>query len=313
MVKEAIKTVNLSKKYGKTLVVDDLNLSIDSGEIVGFLGLNGAGKTTTMRMLLGLIKPTSGECYIQGNKVDQNNLEVLNEIGYIIETPYSYSDLTVQENLEIVSTLRGIRNTDVVDWVTEKLKLKQYKDKQVKHLSLGNIARLGIAKAIIHKPKILILDEPTNGLDPFGVIEVRELLKELANNLGTTVLISSHKLEEISKIATRIVIIHEGRLIREVESKDLDKYLEKKLWVSGSNNKAIKAVLSNNGYQVNFKSDLENNSSYLELIDTKSVESSEEIATLLVNAGYPPKILTVEKEDLENYFLRILNDYNRGE
>ena len=313
MVKEAIKTINLSKKYGKNLVVDDLNISIDSGEIVGFLGLNGAGKTTTMRMLLGLIKPTSGECYIQGNKVDRYNLEVLNEIGYIIETPYSYPDLTVKENLEIVSTLRGIRNKDVVDWVTEKLKLNQYKDKKVKHLSLGNVARLGIAKAIIHKPKILILDEPTNGLDPLGVIEVRALLKELANNLGTTVLISSHKLEEISKIATRIVIIHEGRLIREVESKELDLYLEKKLWVSGSDNKAIKAELSNNGYQVNFKSDLENNSCYLELIDTKSVESSEEIATLLVNAGYPPKILTVEKEDLENYFLRILNDYNRGE
>ena len=313
MVKEAIKTINLSKKYGKNLVVDDLNISIDSGEIVGFLGLNGAGKTTTMRMLLGLIKPTSGECYIQGNKVDRYNLEVLNEIGYIIETPYSYPDLTVKENLEIVSTLRGIRNKDVVDWVTEKLKLNQYKDKKVKHLSLGNVARLGIAKAIIHKPKILILDEPTNGLDPFGVIEVRALLKELANNLGTTVLISSHKLEEISKISTRIVIIHEGRLIREVESKELDLYLEKKLWVSGSDNKAIKAVLSNSGYQVNFKSDLENNSCYLELIDTKSVESSEEIATLLVNAGYPPKILTVEKEDLENYFLRILNDYNRGE
>ena len=312
MVKEAIKTVNLSKKYGKTLVVDDLNLSISSGEIVGFLGLNGAGKTTTMRMLLGLIKPTSGECYIQGNKVDQYNLEVLNEIGYIIETPYSYPELTVQENLEIVSTLRGLRNKDIIDWVTEKLKLDQYKDKQVKHLSLGNVARLGIAKAIIHKPKILILDEPTNGLDPFGVIEVRELLKELANNLGTTVLISSHKLEEISKVATRIVIIHEGRLIREVESKELDLYLEKRLLVSGRNNKAMKEVLSAKGYQVNFKSDLENNSCYLELIDTKSVESSEEIATLLVNAGYPPKMLTVEKEDLENYFLRVLNDCNRG-
>ena len=313
MVKEAIKTVNLSKKYGKNLVVNDLNLSIESGEIVGFLGLNGAGKTTTMRMLLGLIKPTSGECYIQGNKVDQYNLEVLNEIGYIIETPYSYPELTVQENLEIVSTLRGLRNKDIVDWVTEKLKLDQYKDKQVKHLSLGNIARLGIAKAIIHKPKILILDEPTNGLDPFGVIEVRELLKELANNLGTTVLISSHKLEEISKVATRIVIIHEGRLIREVESKELDLYLEKRLLVSGRNNKVMKEVLSAKGYQVNFKSDSENNSRYLELIDTKSVESSEEIATLLVNAGYPPKMLTVEKEDLENYFLRILNDCNRGE
>ena len=311
-MKETIKTVNLSKKYGKTLVVDDLNLSISSGEIVGFLGLNGAGKTTTMRMLLGLIKPTSGECYIQGNKIDQYNLEVRNEIGYIIETPYSYPDLTVQENLEIVSMLRGIRNKDAIDWVTEKLKLDQYKDKQVKHLSLGNVARLGIAKAIIHKPKILILDEPTNGLDPFGVIEVRELLKELANNLGTTVLISSHKLEEISKVATRIVIIHDGRLIREVESKELELYLEKRLLVSGRNNKAMKEVLSAKGYQVNFKSDLENNSCCLELIDTKSVESSEEIATLLVNAGYPPKMLTVEKEDLENYFLRILNDCNRG-
>ena len=312
MVKEAVKTVNLSKKYGKNLVVNDLNLSIESGEIVGFLGLNGAGKTTTMRMLLGLIKPTSGECYIQGNKIDQYNLEVRNEIGYIIETPYSYPDLTVQENLEIVSTLRGLRNKDVIDWVTEKLKLDQYKDKQVKHLSLGNIARLGIAKAIIHKPKILILDEPTNGLDPFGVIEVRELLKELANNLGTTVLISSHKLEEISKVATRIVIIHDGRLIREVESKELDLYLEKRLLVSGRNNKAMKEVLSAKGYKVNFKSGLENSSCYLELIDTKSVESSEEIATLLVNAGYPPKMMTVEKEDLENYFLRILNDCNRG-
>jgi len=264
-----------------------------------------------MRMMLGLIKSTSGECYIQGKKLDLSNLELRNEIGYIIETPYSYPDLTVRENLEIVSKLRGV-NKDNIDWVIEKLKLKQYEHKQEKHLSLGNVARLGIAKAIIHKPKILILDEPTNGLDPFGVIEARELLKELANNLGTTVLISSHNLEEISKIATRIVIIHEGRLIREVESKELEQYLEKKLLVSGSNNKAMKEVLSNHGYQVNIQSDTENSIHFLELIDKKSVEYPEEIATLLVNAGYPPKSLAVEKEDLEHYFLRILNDYHGG-
>lgn len=312
MVIEAIKTINLFKKYGTITVVDNLNLSIKSGEIVGFLGLNGAGKTTTMRMMLGLIKPTSGDCYIQGKKLGLNHLDVKNEIGYIIETPYSYPDLTVMENLEIVSKLRGVRDANRIDWVIEKLKLNQYRYKQVKHLSLGNVARLGIAKAIIHQPKILILDEPTNGLDPFGVIEVRELLKELANNLGTTVLISSHKLEDIAKIATRIVIIHEGRLIREVESKELAKSLEKKLLVSGSNNKAMKEVLSHNGYQVNFKSDLENNIDFLELIDTASVESPEKIATLLVNAGYPPKMLMVEKEDLEHYFLKLLNDYNEG-
>ena len=308
-MEEAIKTVNLYKKYGTINVVDNLNLSIKYGEIVGFLGLNGAGKTTTMRMMLGLIKPTSGECYIQGEKLDLHNLEVWNKIGYIIETPYSYSDLTVRENLEIVSTLRGVTNKNNIDWVIEKLKLNQYEHKQVKHLSLGNTTRLGIAKAVIHKPKILILDEPTNGLDPLGVIEVRELFKELTNDLGITILISSHKLEEISKIATRIVIIHEGKLIKEVESKELDKYLEKKLLVSGSNNRAMKEILSNNGYQVNFKLDLEKNISFLELIDKKSVESPEEIATLLVNEGYPPKFLVVEKEDLEDYFFRILSNY----
>ena len=308
-MEEAIKTVNLYKKYGTINVVDNLNLSIKYGEIVGFLGLNGAGKTTTMRMMLGLIKPTSGECYIQGEKLDVHNLEVWNKIGYIIETPYSYSDLTVRENLEIVSTLRGVTNKNNIDWVIEKLKLNQYEHKQVKHLSLGNTTRLGIAKAVIHKPNILILDEPTNGLDPLGVIEVRELLKELTNDLGITILISSHKLEEISKIATRIVIIHEGKLIKEVESKELDKYLEKKLLVSGSNNRAMKEILSNNGYQVNFKLDLEKNIPFLELIDKKSVESPEEIATLLVNEGYPPKFLVVEKEDLEDYFFRILSNY----
>ena len=308
-MEEAIKTVNLYKKYGTINVVDNLNLSIKYGEIVGFLGLNGAGKTTTMRMMLGLIKPTSGECYIQGKKLDLHNLEVWNKIGYIIETPYSYSDLTVRENLEIVSTLRGVTNKNNIDWVIKKLKLNQYEHKQVKHLSLGNTTRLGIAKAVIHKPKILILDEPTNGLDPLGVIEVRELLKELTNDLGITILISSHKLEEISKIATRIVIIHEGKLIKEVESKELDKYLEKKLLVSGSNNRAMKEILSNNGYQVNFKLDLEKNIPFLELIDKKSVESPEEIATLLVNEGYPPKFLVVEKEDLEDYFFRILSNY----
>lgn len=308
-MEEAIKTVNLYKKYGTINVVDNLNLSIKYGEIVGFLGLNGAGKTTTMRMMLGLIKPTSGECYIQGKKLDLHNLEVWNKIGYIIETPYSYSDLTVRENLEIVSTLRGVTNKNNIDWVIEKLKLNQYEHKQVKHLSLGNTTRLGIAKAVIHKPKILILDEPTNGLDPLGVIEVRELLKELTNDLGITILISSHKLEEISKIATRIVIIHEGKLIKEVESKELDKYLEKKLLVSGSNNRAMKEILSNNGYQVNFKLDLEKNIPFLELIDKKSVESPEEIATLLVNEGYPPKFLVVEKEGLEDYFFRILSNY----
>ena len=222
MVKEAIRTVNLSKRYGTKNVVNNLNLSIKPGEIVGFLGLNGAGKTTTMRMMLGLIKSTSGECYIQGKKLDLNNLELRNEIGYIIETPYSYPDLTVRENLEIVSKLRG-GNKDNIDWVIEKLKLKQYEHKEVKHLSLGNVARLGIAKAIIHKPKILILDEPTNGLDPIGIAEVRNFIKDLSVKKGKTILISSHILSEITLLADTVGIIDKGILLEESSMEELNK------------------------------------------------------------------------------------------
>ena len=174
---EIIKTENLTKVYGKLPAVDSVSLSVKQGEIFGFLGLNGAGKTTTIRMLLGMIKPSSGACYLKGKKVNPGNLEIWKDVGYIVETPHSYPELTVKDNLEIFRLLRGIEDKNTVDWIIENLRLGRYASKKVKHLSLGNAQRLGIAKALIHKPEILILDEPTNGLDPAGVVEVRELLK----------------------------------------------------------------------------------------------------------------------------------------
>lgn len=306
---EIINTTNLTKTYGKTHAVDNLNLSVKQGEIFGFLGLNGAGKTTTIRMLLGMIKPTSGQCYLQGQKVSADNINTWRDVGYIVETPYSYPELTVRENLEIVRKLRGIEDKSSVDWIIKKVKLENYASKKFKHLSLGNAQRLGIAKAIIHKPKILMLDEPTNGLDPAGIVEVRQLLMDLAKNSGVTVLVSSHKLDEISKIATNIAIIHDGKLIKEINEEELENQVRKSLIIDGKEITTMKSVLSKAGYKVHIQDrSLTNESFTIRIQDEDAVNNPDKIATLLVNAGYPPTLLKVEKEDLEMYFLRTIKE-----
>lgn len=306
---EVIRTINLTKIYGKVYAVDDLNLSIKQGEIYGFLGLNGAGKTTTIKMLLGMITPTSGQCYLQGKRIGRGSVGIWNDVGYIVETPYSYPELTIEENLEIVRRLRGVEDRCCVDWIIEKLKLGDYRSKRVKHLSLGNAQRLGIAKAIIHRPKILLLDEPTNGLDPAGIVEVRRLLVDLAQNEGTTVLISSHKLDEISKVATNIGIIHGGRLIKEIDGRQLQNQLKKVLILDGRDKEGMRLVLSQAGYDVSIKDkSLREESPPLEIYDKDAIDAPEKIAEFLVNAGYPPTLLKVEKEDLEMYFLRMIGE-----
>jgi ABC-2 type transport system ATP-binding protein len=216
-----ITTDQLSKRYGKLHAVDGVSLNVWKGEIYGFLGLNGAGKTTAIRMLLGMIRPTAGAAYICGKKAHAGNYRLWEQVGYMVETPYSYPDITVAENLEITRRLRGLDDANAVKSVMEKLQLTRYKDRKTKTLSLGNAQRLGLAKALIHNPAILILDEPSNGLDPAGIVEIRQLLLDMAGNNGVTIFISSHILGEISRLAARIGIIHEGRLIEEVETSEL--------------------------------------------------------------------------------------------
>jgi ABC-2 type transport system ATP-binding protein len=310
---EIISTTNLTKTYGQIQAVDKLNLSVKEGEIFGFLGLNGAGKTTTIRMLLGMITPTSGKCYLQGQKVSAGNINTWRDVGYIVETPYSYPELTVRENLEIIRRLRGIQDKNSVNWIIKKLKLDEYASKKTKHLSLGNAQRLGIAKAIIHKPKILILDEPTNGLDPAGIVEVRQLLMDLVKNLGVTILMSSHKLDEVSRVATNIGIIHDGKLIKEIDGEQLENQLKKSLILDGKDKSAMKSILSKAGYRVNDQDkSLTRESSLFHIRNEDAVNNPDKIATLLVNAGYPPTLLKVEKENLETYFLRSING-NKGD
>lgn len=300
---EIIRTDNISKYFGEVKAADNISLSVRKGEIYGFLGLNGAGKTTTIRMLLGMIRPTSGESYLNGEKVDVDSHNLWNSVGYLVEIPYSYPELTVRENLEIVRRLRLLPDSNSVDKVIKKLKLEAYQDRKAKNLSLGNAQRLGLAKAIIHNPEILILDEPANGLDPAGIVEIRELLHDLAFNMGVTVFISSHILGEISRIATRVGIIHEGRLIQELDIEKLDQLRKRSLLINLDDKKGALSVLTKDGYSPTIT---END--FIELSNEEAILHPENVNSLLVHSGHPPTLLKVTEEDLESYFLRIIGE-----
>ncbi len=297
-----IQTENLKKYYGMVKAVDGINISVGKGEIYGFLGLNGAGKTTTIQMLLALVRPTAGMCKLNGVKVSAGNNALWNRLGYIVEIPYSYPDLTVRENLEIVFRLRLMDDAGAVMSIMEKLNIEKYRDQKVKNLSLGNNQRLGLAKAMIHNPEILILDEPANGLDPAGIVEVRELLRDLAINHGVTILISSHILGEISKFATRIGIIHEGKLIHESETRELVGYLKRRLLIKVHDPESAIPMLEQEGYRC----EREQNGT-LEVQGKDSLTNPEKVNEFLVHAGFTPSAIKVEEEDLESYFLRIIS------
>jgi ABC-2 type transport system ATP-binding protein len=298
---EIILTENLTKHFGKVHAVSDLSLKIMEGEIYGFLGLNGAGKTTTIRMLLGMIRPTSGYCRILGRKVRSGNNEMWKNIGYMVEVPYSYPDLTVRENLEIISRLRFLTDSNAVNKIISKLQLTEYADRKAKNLSQGNAQRLGLAKALIHNPKILFLDEPSNGLDPAGIVEIRELLLEMVKTDGVTVFISSHILGEISKMASRIGIIHNGKLIQESDTEELDSMRHKKLVLNATDFAGAVNIMGKNGYTLTTTDE-----GIIETTDERAVGHPDVIASLLVNNSVPPTLLKVEEEDLESYFLRVV-------
>ncbi len=297
---EIIVTEKLTKHYKDVTAISDISLNVRKGEIYGFLGLNGAGKTTTIRILLGMIRPDSGNAYINGQRVEKDNIGMWTQTGYLVEVPYSYPNLTVRENLEIIRQMRSLHKNSI-DNIIEKLKLQPYANRIAKNLSLGNAQRLGLAKALIHKPDILILDEPTNGLDPAGIFEIRELLMDMAANHGVTVFISSHILGEIARLATRIGIIHEGKLIQEVDTQKLEQLCQKKLQVNTINPKIARSLLAQNGFLFTPSED-----GVLESLNPELVSHPEKVASLLVNGGCPPTMLAVKEEDLESYFLRII-------
>lgn len=208
-----IQTHDLCKQYGSALRVSHLNLNVPEGSIYGFLGPNGAGKSTTLKMILGLVRPTAGSIRILGKDMDNSNrLSVLRQVGSLIESPSYYGHLTGEENLRIVQTLRGIPEKNIRE-VLQIVRLDGQREKKVAHYSLGMKQRLGLAAALLGYPKLLILDEPTNGLDPAGIQEMRELICDLPGRFGMTVVVSSHLLSEIDQMANHVAIIREGELV----------------------------------------------------------------------------------------------------
>jgi len=298
----AIETNKLTKDFGDVRAVDGIDLRVGAGEIYGFLGLNGAGKTTTIRALLGMIRPSAGNVKVLGQAVGPNGRGPWAQVGHLVESPSAYPELSVRENLEIARRLYGITNPQATSHIIEQLALAPYADRKAGTLSMGNLQRLGLARALLHEPELLILDEPTNGLDPAGVVEIRELLDSLAREKGVTIFMSSHILTEVDRLATRIGIIHKGRLIEELDTEKLEQLRAKRLEVQTRNLEAAQISLKSAGYQFAV------NDSTIVMDDPHAIEHPDDIARLLVNAGTPPTRLAVEQEDLENYFLRLTND-----
>ncbi|HZD59783.1 MAG TPA: ABC transporter ATP-binding protein [Anaerolineae bacterium] len=212
-----LRTHQLTKRYKQHVAVDGIDMTLKAGEIYGFLGQNGAGKTTTLRMIMGLIKPSAGHIELFGEKITGGRHRIFERTGSIIEFPGFYPDLTGVENLDIHRRLMGMGNNDCIEEALETVGLLDVKNRKVKNYSLGIKQRLGIARALLHHPELLILDEPTNGLDPVGIKEVRQLILDLAQLRRITVLISNHILSEVQLLATKIGIIHQGSLLEEVD------------------------------------------------------------------------------------------------
>lgn len=293
---QVLMTHDLTKKYKKHISVDGLNLRIERGQIYGFLGPNGAGKTTTIRMLLGLIKPTKGTIEIFGQSLKNNRLQILQQIGSLVESPTYYGNLTGRENLEAVRRLRDLPEKRVNE-VLEIVRLTKAANRLTKEYSLGMKQRLGIAAAMLSNPDLLILDEPTNGLDPSGIQEIRELIKELPG-AGMSVLVSSHLLSEIDQMATQVGIINNGKMIFQDSIERLRQKQKPLLKIGVSDVMKANAILKEQG----LKADLQND--YLWLSQTEPAFVSDINATL-VHSGVSVYRLEEVKRTLEDIFLEL--------
>lgn len=252
MGKFIVETNHLTKQYGTQKSVADLNLHIAQGRIYGLLGRNGAGKTTTMKMLLGLTQPTSGEVFLWGKPLLRHEKELLPRIGSLIETPGFYPNLTATENLNIFATLRGIPNRHAIKDALDLVGLP-YKDKKLfSQYSLGMKQRLAIALAVMHDPELLILDEPTNGLDPIGIAEMRSFIRKLCDERGKTILLSSHILSEIALLADDIGIIDHGVLLEEESLAVLEQSSRKHIRFAVSDTAQAAAILERQFHETAF-------------------------------------------------------------
>ena len=298
-----IRTNNLTKIFKGKEVVSNVSMNIKKGEIYGFLGPNGAGKTTVMKMLVNLLKPNAGEIELFGDKLTKNSYEVLKRIGSMIEYPVFYDNLSGEENLRLHCEYMGYYDKSGIERALKQVNLKNIRGKKVKEYSLGMKQRLGIARAIMTKPELLILDEPINGLDPIGIKEIRNLLKTLSVENGITILLSSHIIAEIEQIADTIGVIDNGCLIDEISLEDT--MLERSEYLSIIVDHVQKAtfILDNELGIKNFKVMQENE---IRLYDMS--EASSKVSKALIMGGVNIDYIGKKEGTLEDYFLSIIKE-----
>lgn len=291
-----VATDNLSKEYDGVYRVQELDIRIKEGDIYGFLGPNGAGKSTTMKMLLGLVKPTSGTIEIMGKPFNEKNLrDILASVGSLIESPSYYGHLTGRENMEIIRRLLDLPKKNIEEAV-HIVHMENQMEKKVKNYSLGMKQRLGIAMALARFPKLLILDEPTNGLDPAGIEEMRELIKMLPKQYGMTVMISSHILSEIDQMATVVGIINQGCLIFQERMSVLDMQREPQIILRTSDN--------NHAFQLLKKANPQRTTDGLQ-IGALTDEQTGAVVQCLCSNGISVYRVEEHRESLEDIFLNL--------
>ena len=291
-----VATDNLSKEYDGVYRVQELDIRIKEGDIYSFLGPNGAGKSTTMKMLLGLVKPTSGTIEIMGKPFNEKNLrDILASVGSLIESPSYYGHLTGRENMEIIRRLLDLPKKNIEEAV-HIVRMENQMEKKVKNYSLGMKQRLGIAMALARFPKLLILDEPTNGLDPAGIEEMRELIKMLPKQYGMTVMISSHILSEIDQMATVVGIINQGCLIFQERMSVLDMQREPQIILRTSDN--------NHAFQLLKKANPQRTTDGLQ-IGALTDEQTGAVVQCLCSNGISVYRVEEHRESLEDIFLNL--------
>jgi ABC-2 type transport system ATP-binding protein len=300
----AIHTQRLSRRFGQVVAVDGLDLHVPSGSIYGFLGPNGAGKTTTIRLLLGLLRPDSGEVHLLGRPLQGNRLALLRRVGALVETPALYPHLSGRENLRAQQEYVGLPRTEV-ERVLAIVRLERDADRLVRGYSLGMRQRLGLALALLGEPDLLILDEPTNGLDPAGIHEMRELIRGFPAQHGMTVFLSSHLLAEVEQVATHVGILGRGQLLFEGSLAALRARQRQRLWVDVEEPVGAVVALRRKGWMVTA-------TDAGLMVDVEDDRQAPDVLATLVYAGVRVRQARLEEPSLERLFLDLTDAHTLG-
>ncbi len=297
--KAILETFQISKQYVNNKALDDVNLRIEEGQIYGLIGLNGSGKSTFMRIVCGLVSPTEGYIELYGKSSNADLQKQRRLLGQTIETPALYLEMTAEDNVTVQMKLAGIHEKKRMKEVLHRVGLEDTGNKKAKNFSLGMKQRLALANALVTNPKFLILDEPTNGLDPVGIMETRDIIKKLAQEYGLTILLSSHLLDELSQIATHYGILHQGKLITQISSQELLKSTNQYIKIICDNANTSAEIL-NIAFSVKCEA-----ISKTELRINEQLDRIADFNQALIQNGQRVEHLSSNQHKLEDYFLKI--------